>query len=180
MKAKPNIPINNQGSDAIGGVYIVQLSMAATDPIEIRNLGVHRDEYFAFFALTKGNVKMECDTEETEFDATSIGFIKPFQVHAVKQLSDDAEGYFIGIAPFLIPIVCWEVFENLTVPEQGKKVEERLIEDFQNHLALLHRAFNTTQPSKAQIINGIFNSLIYKLANLFSSNKTTFVNTHKN
>ncbi|REH00976.1 helix-turn-helix domain-containing protein [Flavobacterium aquicola] len=170
MKTKSNIPINYQGSEAIGGIYIVHLSMTDINHIEIDNMGVHRDNYYAFFVLTKGSIKMECDTVEIEFDAVSIGFVRPFQVHSIKQISDDTEGYFISIAPFLIPNVCSDLFQNLEIKEQNRKIDKALIEDLQSNISLLHNTFNKKQPNKAQIINGLFNALIYNFANLFQSN----------
>lgn len=179
LKAKSNIPINYQGSEAIGGIYIEHLSMADINHIEIDNLGVHRDDYFAFFVLIKGSIKMECDTIEAEFDAVGIGFIRPFQVHTIKHISDDAEGYFISIAPFLIPNACSAIFQNLEIKEQNRKIDEILIGDLQSHISLLHNTFNKKQPNNAQIINGLFNALIYNFSNLFQSNITP-INLPKN
>lgn len=153
--------------------------MTDVNHIEINNMGVHRDDYFAFFVLTKGNITMECDTLETEFDAVGIGFIRPFQIHSIKQISGDAEGYFISIAPFLIPNACSDIFQNLEIKEQNRKIDETLIADLQSHISLLHNTFNKKQPNKAPIINGLFNALIYNFANLFQSNKTP-INLPKN
>ena len=130
-------------------------------------MDVHRDDFYIFFILTSGSVKVKCDIDQIILGATGIALIKPFQIHAVKEISDDAEGYFISIAPFLVPDSCAEIFQNLEISEQGKIMNSATSEDILKLISLLHSAFNKQQLNKAQIINGLLTSLIYNFSNLY-------------
>ena len=168
MKSKSNIPIFNQSADAIGGIHIVKLPAKDAD-YQTKKMEAHRDDFFIFFVLTNGRILMQCDTLHIELNAIGIGFVKPFQVHSVKQVSTDAEGYLISIAPFIIPNSCSEIFQNLEISQQGKKTGDSQTEDLLNHVSILYNAFSTKQPNNAQIMNGLFNALVYKFSNIFHS-----------
>ncbi|SHK66559.1 AraC-type DNA-binding protein [Reichenbachiella agariperforans] len=172
LKAKSDIPIYNQSSEAIGGIQIVKSSLQGIDyPPE--KMGAHRDEFYVFFVLTKGNVVVLCDNIAVELNEIGIGFIKPFQVHAAKHISNNTTGYFISIAPFLVPDACLEIFQPLQISEQGKKIDPLFQDDFLNLVSLLHNSFEKQKQNKPQIINGLFNALIYEIANLFQSSERT-------
>lgn len=166
LKVKSDIQLFNQSSEAIGGIHIVQSTTENAGEI-INQKGIHRDDYFIFFVLTSGNIIMQCDIVDIEMNATSICFVKPFQVHSPKRISPNATGYFISVAPFLIPNSCMHVFQALDIAAQGKRIENALKKDLVNHISLLHNSFIKPQLNKAKIINGLFNSLVYKYANLF-------------
>lgn len=179
MKAKSGIPIFKQSNEAIGGIHIVKLPIGEDTGHHTEKMGAHRDDFFIFFVLTSGRVIMQCDTIDIEINPTSIFFVKPFQVHSAKQVSSDASGYFISIAPFLIPNLCSEIFQNLEISEQEKKIEDSNVEDLLNCISLLHKSFSKQQLNKAQIINGLFIALVYNFSNLFKSSKK-HIAEHKN
>ncbi|MDR6564247.1 MULTISPECIES: helix-turn-helix transcriptional regulator [unclassified Arcicella] len=170
MKIKADIPVFNQSSEAIGGIYIAKLSVEDVDYHEDKR-GVHRDDFFIFFVITSGSVMMQCDTVNIEIESPSVLLMKPFQIHAVQQVSAGSSGYFISIAPFLIPNLCSEIFQNLKISEQVKKIEEVLQEDLMANIALLNSVFTKNQLYNTQIINGLFNALVYQFSNLFQSSE---------
>jgi len=59
----------------------------------------------------------------------------------------------------------------LKISEQAKKIEEPLQEDLMANIALLNSAFTKQQSYKGQIINGLFNALVYHFSNLFQSSE---------
>lgn len=120
---------------------------------------------------------MRCDTVEVELNAIGIGFIRPFQVHAVQLIADGTTGFFISIAPFLVPDSCSAIFENIEIAEQGKKIEAAFQDDLLSHLSLLHSSFDKQQQHRPQIINGLFSSLIYEFANLFQTTEKAIAKT---
>jgi len=162
------IPVYNQSSEAVGGIFIAELSVLGKDAATLNKLGTHRDDFYIFFVLTKGKVIMECDMTEVKSTAQSIALIKPFQIHAPKKVSPDAAGYYIGVAPFLIPNNCAAVFQNLTIGDQVHKIDKLQKKDLLETVRLLHRAFENITVNKTAIVNGFFTALIYRFVNLYS------------
>ena len=167
---KVKIPVHNQGSEAVGGIYIAQLSVSETAE-HIDKLGTHRDEYYVFFILAKGKVRLQCDMQDIEINATCICMIKPFQIHTFQHITPDATGYFISVAPFLIPDSCAHVFQNLPIAKQFQKTEGSQKKDLMDNISLLLRAFTDRSSSKTHIINGLFDALVYRITNIYHASE---------
>ena len=154
------IPVYNQSSEAVGGIYIAELSLLGKDSETINKLGTHRDDFYILFVLTKGKVIMECDMIEVKASAPSIAIVKPFQIHAPKMVSPDAVGYYISVAPFLIPNDCAAVFQHLKITDQFNKIDKLQKKDLLQNVTLLHRSFEKAISNKTAIVNGLFNALV--------------------
>lgn len=162
------IPIYNQNSEAVGGVYIAELSVLGKDAETIGKLGTHRDDFYIFFVLTKGKVIMKCDMIDLKINAQSIVIIKPLQIHSPQFISPDAVGYYISVAPFLIPNNCANVFQNLKISDQVNKIDKFQKKDLLETVSLLHRSFENLNSNKTSIVNGLFNALVYRFVNMYS------------
>jgi hypothetical protein len=130
---------------------------------------------------------MKCDLLEVELRATSLGLMNPFQVHSVVEVSADATGYFISVAPFLIPNHCADGFHNLKIEDQFQEINTEEKKDFLDTVSLLHRSFQNLDFHKTEIMNGLFNALIYRIANIFhlsgnstldTKNKSAIISAH--
>ncbi len=164
------IPIYNQSPEAVGGIFIAYHS--AEDLANFDNkLEAHRDDFFIFFVLTKGQAVLKCDMTDIEINAIDVMMIKPLQIHHGQDGSKDAAGYYIGVAPFLIPNNCIEIFQNLKISEQLNTIDLAYQEELLDTIDLLHRSFKSANPNRTQIINGLFNALVYHLANVYSGSK---------
>lgn len=164
------IPIYNQSPEAVGGIFIAHHSVK--DTAELSNkLEAHRDDFFIFFVVTKGHAVIKCDMTDVELNARNLLIVKPFQVHYGQDISADAEGYYIGVAPFLIPNSCLEIFQNLKISEQLNKIDPAQEEELFDTISLLYRFFKGSNPNKNQIINGLFNALVYSFSNIFSKSQ---------
>ena len=164
------IPIYNQSPEAVGGIFIAYHS--AEDLANFDNkLEAHRDDFFIFFVLTKGQAILKCDMINIEINPIDVMMIKPLQIHHGQDGSKDAAGYYIGVAPFLIPNNCIEIFQNLKISEQLKTIDLAYQEELLDTIDLLHRSFKSANPNRTQIINGLFNALVYHLANVYSGSK---------
>jgi len=164
------IPIYNQSPEAVGGIFIAYHS--AEDLANFDNkLEAHRDDFFIFFVLTKGQAILKCDMINIEINPIDVMMIKPLQIHHGQDGSKDAAGYYIGVAPFLIPNNCIEIFQNLKISEQLNTIDLAYQEELLDTIDLLHRSFKSANPNRTQIINGLFNALVYHLVNVYSGSK---------
>lgn len=126
----------------------------------------HRDDHYIILIITKGQGAMYCDMERIDARAKSILMIKPFQVHAVPEAWSSASGYFLSIAPFLMPAYCHELFQELSIQQQHIPLPKE-----QQHLvtgtaALLLETFAAQQPQHTTVTKGLFDSLMYRIASL--------------
>ncbi|MBS7232323.1 helix-turn-helix domain-containing protein [Flavobacterium psychroterrae] len=162
------IPIYNQRSEAVGGIFIAELSVLGEDTQSVNKLGTHRDDFYNFFVLTKGKVIMKCDMIDVKISAPGIIVVKPFQIHSPKFVSPDSSGYYISVAPFLVPDNCASVFENMKIANQVNKLDKLQKKDIMETVLLLHRAFQNTTSNKTAIVNGLFSALVYRFVNIYS------------
>lgn len=162
------IPIYHQKAEAVGGVFVLHLTAIEAEN-HLHKIEAHRDDFFNFFVLSKGKVVMKCDMIDMEVIAPSIVMIKPFQVHSPQELSADAAGYYISAAPFLIPNSCFEIFQNLKINEQVHQIANIQQKELLDTVSLLQLSFTKHNPNKAQIINGLFNSMVYHFSNSYQS-----------
>nr|WP_294788900.1 helix-turn-helix transcriptional regulator [uncultured Flavobacterium sp.] len=174
MKKKKQIYTHSQDSKAIGGIDLIRFPLA--DALKFQNqypdsenpFETHRDEYYIFALLTRGSVDFVCDMEAVSISGNSLMVIKPYQVHSVAGFDSSSEGYFITVSPFLIPNDCNTIFQHLNVSEQVLKISTSEHREIIDTAVLLHRSFDQQMPNKQQIINGLFNSFLYRTANLFA------------
>ena len=164
------IPIHNQSPEAVGGIYVAHHSVLDSADLE-NKLEAHRDDFFIFFLLVEGQAVIKCDMINLEISANSIMMVKPFQIHHAPDISTNAVGYYIGVAPFLIPNNCIEIFQNLKISEQLNKMDPAESQEILDTISLLYRSFKGTNTNKAQIVNGLFNSLVYRFSEMYSKSK---------
>ena len=164
------IPIYNQSPEAVGGIFVAYHSAEDLAGFDDK-LEAHRDDFFIFFVLTKGQAVLKCDMIDIEINPINVLMIKPLQIHHGQDGSTDAAGYYIGVAPFLIPNNCIEIFQNLKIAEQLNTIDPAYRKELLDTIDLLHRSFQSSNPNRTQIINGLFNALVYNLANIYSGSK---------
>jgi AraC family transcriptional activator of pobA len=78
------IPIYNQRAEAVGGIYIAELTALGRDTDRVNKLGTHRDDFYIFLVLTKGKAIMECDMIDVKASEQSIIMVKPFQILLIR------------------------------------------------------------------------------------------------
>jgi len=165
-KLKTKIPLYHQSNEAVGGIFIFESSAMERNEQTLK-LGTHRDDFFIFFVLTQGRVAMRCDMTTLEVSAPGLMMIKPFQIHSPDEITSDAAGYYISAAPFLIPNTCFQVFQNLKIDQQAQQIGKLQQKEILDTVALLQMSFTNKNHNKTQIINGLFNALVYHFANSY-------------
>lgn len=166
MPSLTKIPIHQQQITAIGGIEVIHM-VYQKDEENINKLTEHRDEYYSLAIGIKGSGTITCDMESISIRPKSILLIKPYQVHSIEIISQDAEAYFISIAPFLVPEFCRNIFENTVVSDQSLKLSGIEMKVILKMAELLHQAFNADNNYKTQVTNHLLNALIIHAASLF-------------
>lgn len=86
-KKTASIPLHTMPDEFGLGIAIAKASIEDLDTLDEINQ-VHRDEYHVFFIQQKGTIRVEVDFQEYTLTRSSVGYIKPFQVHRVVSLED--------------------------------------------------------------------------------------------
>lgn len=161
------IPLNTQNARSIGGLDVWYLTRDESLN-HSSSFGTHRDDYYILMIVLKGSGTLRCDMETIHITANSIILIKPYQVHSGAEISEDAEAYFISIAPFVMPPLCNDIFPGLSIPQQFLKIPAAKKGPILSTAKLLYAAFTEGHAYKSMITNNLFNVLILRIAGLFS------------
>ncbi len=164
------IPLHKQDARSIGGLDVWHLTRAESLSYS-SSFSAHRDDYYILMIVIKGSGILRCDMETIHIKAKSIILIKPYQVHSGGEISEDAEAYFISIAPFVMPPLCNDLFLNLSVPQQFLKLPATSTGPILATANLLYEAFTGEHAYKPMITNNLFNVLIMRVAGLFSDSE---------
>jgi AraC family transcriptional activator of pobA len=166
MPAQTHIPVNKLKVTAVGGVDIMRLDSKGKHP---RSLKDHRDEYYVLAVVIKGSGQMKCDMGTISFIPTSIIVIKPYQIHSAELTDDYADGYFISIAPFLLPAFCKDILDSLTVSDQCTSLTSVEMKELLHTVDLLHNTFHADNIYKVQITINLLNALLYYVCSFYPS-----------
>ncbi|HEX8608381.1 MAG TPA: helix-turn-helix transcriptional regulator [Pedobacter sp.] len=166
MRSSTKIPVNKQKVTAVGGLDVIYLDSNAQQP---KALNDHRDEYYILAVVIKGAGLLKCDMGDIDILPRSIIFIKPYQVHSGNLDDENSEGYFLSIAPFLMPDFCKDLIDNLGVSEQSKRLTALEMEGFIKTVELLHQAFNADNIYKVPITINLMNALVIHACSFFPS-----------
>lgn len=164
------IPLHKQDARAIGGLDVWHLTRPESLGYS-SSFSAHRDDYYILMIVMKGSGVLRCDMETIHIKAKSIILVKPYQVHSGGEISEDAEAYFISIAPFVMPPLCHDLFRNLSIPQQFVKLRARDTAPVLATARLLYEAFTEAHAYKPMITNSLFNALIMRIAGLFSDSE---------
>lgn len=129
----------------------------------------HRDDHYIMAIMLKGSGIIQCDMVQLHAKPASIMIMKPYQIHAIPKSKSYWEGYAISFAPFLIPDRCHAIFQNLNVKQQVLKMPKNQKSNIISTTALLQDAFMEKNVFRTFIVNGLFNSLINRIASLYSN-----------
>lgn len=165
MKKTRKIPLNQQDPRAVGGIDIRYLpdDYEATPSL----VSDHRDDYYILLVLTKGSADILCDMLPLHLEAPGLLLLRPFQVHSFVGQSPDAAGWFLSIAPFLVPDHCQDIFQQPATYVQYAPVSETQLAGLVDTAALLYRTFAEKHLYKTAIVKGLFDALVNRAAVYF-------------
>lgn len=169
MKTLKNIPINKQDARAVGGIDLDYVSFEdvkkEVGPEDY--MQEHMDDHYIFLITLQGTATFHCNMEDFELVAKGLMVVKPFQVHAPKNTSDDVMGFFMTVESFLVPNHLRDILENLSPLQQYAKFDEDEGKDLEDTAALLHSTFKTDSPYKTIILNGLLTAFLNQACALY-------------
>ncbi|RYD90704.1 MAG: hypothetical protein EOP54_23600, partial [Sphingobacteriales bacterium] len=110
MKKATQIPLHTQSARAIGGIDVKPFFQK--EAIKPSVTSPHMDDHYIIFLVTKGELTGHFDMQEVHISGNGVVVVKPFQVHAMKSMSPDAEGFYISFESFLVPPLFSEIFNS--------------------------------------------------------------------
>ncbi|RDI12144.1 AraC family transcriptional regulator [Flavobacterium sp. AG291] len=178
MKTIKNIPINKQDARAVGGIDLDYVSFEdvkkEVGPEDY--MQEHMDDHYIFLITLQGTATFHCDMEDFELVAKGLMVVKPFQVHAPKNTSDDVKGFFMSVESFLIPNHLRDMLENLSAQQQYAKFEEGEGKDLEDTAALLHQTFTSDNLYKSIILNGLLTAFLSQACALYYKKRNVKTN----
>ena len=135
------IPTNHITDYAEGGVSLRSLTMGGKAS---HLTGLHRDDYYLFGLLTRGELHLSVDFSEQVFHAHQIGCILPGQVHHFIHASD-TEGWLLCVDGVHIGEANRQTMQRFAFSGRLMPIDERREAELAALLPMLHRRLAAPQ-----------------------------------
>jgi AraC-like DNA-binding protein len=127
----------------------------------------HRDDYYVFIFMEKGNAKLGIDFEEYTFSGPSVLCILPGQVHFPIEHTDVC-AWFLAIDAMLVKDEYKEIFEQISVIKTKQELNDENINDLKYCASMIHRKLNREkQPVQQSIVDTLLSSYIGMIAEIY-------------
>lgn len=112
----------------------------------------HRDDYFMFIFVEKGEAKVLIDFEEYSIYENSVYYILPEQVHLLTHHSDDASAWMLIIDSSLVKEEYKEVFERKSPFESQIVLKEEIVNELKQIIYIFNRRLSIDKQPISQLI----------------------------
>jgi len=127
----------------------------------------HRDDYYLFLFMEKGEGSFFVDFKEHRLSGTSIFCVLPGQVHLPVHLKHVC-GWFLATDRMLVKDEYKEVFEKVAMLESVAKLDENTITDLRQCLSIINRRFDAANRHIGQtVIYSLISSYIGMIADIY-------------
>lgn len=128
----------------------------------------HRDDYYIFFFIEKGNAKLLIDFQEYDIKENSVYYILPGQVHLLADHNIDASAWVLIVDSSLVKDEYKEIFEKGSLFKNKTELNETTINDLQCCISILQRRLNSErQPIGRNILHHLLSSYIGMIAEVY-------------
>jgi len=164
-----DIPVHQLHTRANSGVEIKHFKLGDI-PKDIETLGAHRDDHYLFFLLEHGTASLMIDFQEMGFQASTIFYVLPGQVHH-RIRNDLSEGWFIAIDTALVAPDYRNVFENQLLLQQPVVIDKTCLKQCHDLLSLLEEKYveNDQSAFYIPVIHSLLQSFLGIAAGLYSN-----------
>lgn len=124
----------------------------------------HRDDYYIFAFIEKGEFIISVDFEEYRIEGPAIRFVLPGQVHhPVRNLA--VCGWMLLVDPILVKEEYKEIFEKISLWSNMPQVNEEVVAELKSCISLIH---NRMKPERQLVEQSVVHSLISSYIGMFA------------
>ena len=128
----------------------------------------HRDDYYIFFFMEKGNAKLLIDFEEYDVNENTVYYILPEQVHLLTGHSTDASAWALLVDSSLVKDGYKEIFDRSSLFKSEMEPDKTTISDLLSCISILNRRLNVEkQPTGQGILHDLLSSYIGMIAEIY-------------
>lgn len=168
MSYNQEIIVHSQDKSVKNGVYLKEL---APQTLEEDIIGLtHRDDYYVFILVLHGSFRIHCELQTHQLQTGDLFLIKPYQIHTVEEYSGDFYAHFLSIQDFRIPDELSYLLFNLPNTQQHLSLKTEESQTLLDTIHLLRTYESQQEEYTTEITNGLFQSMIYKIASLYKAN----------
>ena len=151
------IPTHKITDHAENGISIRRLTPDIVMPASAQ---LHRDDYFAFCLLTKGEVSINVDFQEHTLHGGHIGFMLPGQVHQYAKVRDP-EGWMMFVDSIHLGEENLRIMQRFALSRHPLPIDELRTQELNQLFAMLQQRLESPQAKDfARVIIDIFVEVI--------------------
>jgi AraC-like DNA-binding protein len=164
-----DFPVNEIKNSSSSGFIINYFMPHQATPDDSDKLGEHRDDFYMFFLIEKGEASIMIDFHEQHLQASSIFYVLPGQIHRRFSAEESASGWFVGIDTPLIPSDYRDVFESQLLLQRPLILEPELLQQSLRLLQLIDERSLNDSPFNLQIVHSLLQSFLGIVAGSFKN-----------
>jgi len=133
-------------------------------------LSDHKDDYFVFFYLQEGTVKVRVDFNEIEFSERTIFCTRPGQVHSIISLSN-IKGWVLAIDAVFVKNEYKEIFNKLEFSNNKSNLSREDENELLQCISLVNIKYLQTKELICQnVLHDLVSSYIGMIAEIYQKN----------
>lgn len=137
----------------------------------------HRDDYYIFFFMKKGNAKLLIDFKEYDIRGNTVYYILPGQIHFLVEHSINASAWALIVDSSLVKNEYKEIFERSSLFKNKIELNETTISDLQSCISILERRLNfEKQPIGQNMLHDLLSFYIGVIAEVYQKDLPIQVN----
>jgi AraC-like DNA-binding protein len=173
------IPTHSIQEIATSGIILKQVrdgDVAPNGELALHVGEAHRDNYYVFFFLESGDVRLLIDFKEHHIRAGTLGCVFPGQVHHLGMASHRVSGWAMCLDTLFIKDEWKAIFEKVSVSKNPLLVpDNETRNDLQGCFELLNRKMQSDLPDPP-LVYALATALAGLMAELFRQQQATVFN----
>lgn len=154
-------------SETLHGAMALLQYVSTKEPLPAINYA-HRDDYYIFFFLEEGQVKLLIDFEECEMTGHTVHCLLPGQVHYFSGDSVNICGWFLMADSMLVKDGYKEVFGKSSFVKSRIALTEDEINDLKQCVSIINRRLNgKKRPAEQGVVHALLSSYIGMIAEIY-------------